>query len=185
MFCPKCGAQNPDGSPFCASCGAQLNAQQQAPQQMNQFGGKPSAGGGFNPQAMLDDFKKNVTDVKSFAISQFITLGGCLLFIISMFLPYLTVKVFGLSSSVSFMSSGAFHWLLAFVIVLGTAFLAIAKQGLPMLIGGGVAFVFAILEGIGNHTALASFGIGFYLMLIAGAAMTAGGVMQFLAEKKK
>lgn len=24
MFCPKCGAQNPDGARFCGSCGAQL-----------------------------------------------------------------------------------------------------------------------------------------------------------------
>ena len=26
MFCPKCGAQLPDGSAFCNLCGAQLNA---------------------------------------------------------------------------------------------------------------------------------------------------------------
>lgn len=25
MFCPKCGTQNPDGTRFCRSCGAQLS----------------------------------------------------------------------------------------------------------------------------------------------------------------
>ena len=61
MFCPKCGAQNPDGSPFCASCGAQLNAAQ--PQQpVNQGGfGQPmgNAGGNgmkLNPAEIINDF---------------------------------------------------------------------------------------------------------------------------------
>ena len=26
MFCPKCGAQNPDGAKFCGSCGAAQSA---------------------------------------------------------------------------------------------------------------------------------------------------------------
>ena len=36
MFCPNCGAQNADNVAFCASCGANLGAQQpvyQAPVQ--------------------------------------------------------------------------------------------------------------------------------------------------------
>ena len=33
MFCPNCGAQLPDGSAFCGSCGARLGGAPQAPQQ--------------------------------------------------------------------------------------------------------------------------------------------------------
>ena len=33
MFCPNCGAQNPDGSAFCQNCGARLAAAQQPQQQ--------------------------------------------------------------------------------------------------------------------------------------------------------
>ena len=33
MFCSKCGAQNADGTQFCASCGAPLNANTTAPYQ--------------------------------------------------------------------------------------------------------------------------------------------------------
>ncbi len=182
MFCPKCGAQNPDGSPFCASCGAQLNAQQPQQPMMNQPTGNKA--GGFNPQDLVNDFVTNIKDFKSFKIPQFVALGGAVLMLISLFLPYLTVKVLGISSSVSFMSSGAFHWLLAFIIILGSAFLAVTKQGLPMIIAGGVAVLFSILEGVGNHTALASFGVGFYFMLIASIAILVGGILQFLADKK-
>lgn len=32
MFCPHCGAQNPDNASKCASCGVELPRQQQAPQ---------------------------------------------------------------------------------------------------------------------------------------------------------
>lgn len=28
MYCPKCGAQNPDGSRFCGSCGMTFGATQ-------------------------------------------------------------------------------------------------------------------------------------------------------------
>lgn len=31
MFCSQCGAQTPDGSPFCASCGQPTGAAQSAP----------------------------------------------------------------------------------------------------------------------------------------------------------
>ena len=26
MFCPKCGAENPEGTKFCSKCGAELSA---------------------------------------------------------------------------------------------------------------------------------------------------------------
>ena len=38
MFCPNCGAQNPDGAQFCSNCGATLGAQQyQQPQSQPQY----------------------------------------------------------------------------------------------------------------------------------------------------
>ena len=36
MFCPNCGAQNPDGAAFCGSCGASLAAPQQSAQPVQQ-----------------------------------------------------------------------------------------------------------------------------------------------------
>ena len=149
MFCPKCGAQNPDGSPFCASCGAQLNAAQ--PQQpVNQGGfGQPagkSGGNGFNfnPQDLMDDFKKNIGDFKSFGIPQYIVLGGAVLLIISIFLPFISGSFLGVTISASLLKGGALHWILAIVIALCSGFVAVTKQGLPMLIQGGIAFLYAV-----------------------------------------
>ena len=33
MFCPHCGAQNPEGSKFCSGCGSTLTTQHLAPRQ--------------------------------------------------------------------------------------------------------------------------------------------------------
>ena len=187
MFCPKCGAQNPDGSPFCASCGAQMGQAQQPQQPMNQsnnFGGNSN---GFNPQNMVNDFKSNITDIKSFGIPQFVALGGAVVLLISMFLPYLKVTVFGLSKSANFFDGGAFHWILGILIALCSAFLAVTKKGLNMLIAGGAAVLFFIFEWIfqfKDTLGVVSKGAGFYIMLLACLAIAVGGVLQFLQDKK-
>ena len=36
MFCPKCGAQNPDGSRFCTACGQDMTAPQENRQPSNE-----------------------------------------------------------------------------------------------------------------------------------------------------
>lgn len=180
MFCPKCGAQNPEGSPFCGACGAPLS-QQQAP--VNQGGSNPM--NGFNAQDMINDFKSNITNFKSFGIAQFIALGGAVLLIVSLFLPFIKVGFLGISVSGNMFKAGALHWLLAILIALGSAFLAVTKKGLNMLIAGCVAVAYFIMEAIWQHEDFATFTVGFYFMLIACAAICVGGVLQFLADKKK
>ena len=185
MFCPKCGAQVPDGSPFCSSCGAPMAQQTQQPMnQANNFGGNSN---GFNPQDMVNDFKSNITDIKSFGIPQFVALGGAVVLLISMFLPYLKVTVFGLSKSANFFDGGALHWILGILIALCSAFLAVTKKGLNMLIAGGVAVLFFIFEWIfqfKDTLGVVSKGAGFYIMLLACLAIAVGGVLQFLQDKK-
>ena len=188
MFCPKCGAQNPDGSPFCASCGAQLNAQQ--PQQpVNQGGfGQPSGGSSngfkFDPQELVGEFKKNIGDFKSFGIPQYIVLGGAVLLIISIFLPFISGSFLGVKVSASLLKGGFLHWLIAIIIALCSGFIAVTKKGMYMLIQGGIAFLYAVFEGIFQKDVLYSLSAGFYVMLLAGIAIAAGGVMQFLQDKK-
>ncbi len=183
MFCPKCGAQNPDGSPFCASCGAQIGAQQPQQPMMNQGGGNNPMGG-FNPQDMMNDFKNNIGNFKSFKLAQFITLGGAAVLLISIFLPFLSVKMFGISVSASLLKGGALHWLLAILIALCAGFVAVTKKGMPMLIVGCVAVAYFIMEFFVQKEEFATFSIGFYFMLLGCAAICVGGVMQFLEDKK-
>lgn len=183
MFCPKCGAQVPDGSPFCGSCGAPLSQQQAPVNQGGGFGGGNPMNG-FNPQDMMNDFKNNVTNFKSYGIPQFVVLGAAVLLIISIFLPFLTVKMFGISVSASLLEGGFLHWLLAILIGLCAGFLAITKKGLNMLIAGAVAVVYWIFEWIFQKEAFASFGIGFYFMMLGCIGICVGGVLQFLQDKK-
>lgn len=86
MFCPKCGAQIPDGSAFCPTCGEQFNAQPQeqpapAPQQ-------PAKAPAFA-----------VPPVKTL-----VKLGIALLAFIFGFLPWFSIgaSYFGISYSESF-----------------------------------------------------------------------------------
>lgn len=193
MFCPKCGAQNPDGSPFCASCGAQMGQAQQPQQPMNQGGFSPNSGAGnnlkFDPQAMVNDFTKNIKDFPNLGIPSFVMLGGALVFFISLLLPY--YKVLGIS--VNLFDGGALHWLIALVVFACTVFVAISKQTLPMLIQGGVAIVYFIFEWIFQSPdktvsvyvkSVTSHGAGFYIMLISALAIAAGAVLKFLQDKK-
>ena len=54
-----------------------------------------------------------------------------------------------------------------------------------MIVLAVVAILFWLIEMIVNSTPLASWGVGFYFMLIAAIAICVGGVLQFLQDKKK
>ena len=60
MFCNNCGAQIPDGSPFCPSCGAQQaqQAQQQAYQQQPQGYQQPYQQQGYQQQAYQQPYQQ-------------------------------------------------------------------------------------------------------------------------------
>ena len=65
MFCPKCGAQLPDGSKFCAKCGAKIAAAQPA-------GGAPAPGPAPAPTPVpgpLPQPKKNVGALAALAVA--------------------------------------------------------------------------------------------------------------------
>lgn len=177
MFCPKCGTQLPDGGAFCPSCGHQMN-QQAAPQtSVSQSSG--SNGGAFFAD-LLEAFKANVKDPKSWGIPGYLMVGGAALYFVSMFMPYLSMYFL----SASFVKSGAIHVILAILLVLASAFAAITKKGIVMLGTGAVMFLFTIIEAIGNSEEYLSFAVGFYFMLISSIAILAGGIMKFREDKK-
>ena len=203
MFCPKCGTQVPDGSPFCSSCGAPLG-QQQAP--MNQGGfGQPTgnAGGSYNqmdfkPANLLNDFKRTFSE-KKFEVQQFIAFGGVALLFITLFLPFFTasstyksyIAVSGGSDSL--FSTGFAHWFfLLFLVIPAGFFFAACKRYLGVIAAGGVALLDFIIEwatfgkykGI-DLSAFLSKGVGFWFLMICTLAILGAGIWGFLESKKK
>ena len=215
MFCPKCGAQNPDGSPFCASCGAQLGQPQPQPMQQPQMNQNPAAnfnnqiGNAFksadlNPKSMIDDFLAFFKKPAA-TIQQIIAWAGALLLLISTFLPNHTIKVtlFGMSESKSWnlwSGRGFFYWFFFLIFILAVLFFTTIKRDICVLALGGLCTIWGLLNCFTitkNNVSTAaeralygnyfsvSRGIGCWLIIISSLAILAAGVWGFLEAKKK
>ena len=189
MFCPKCGAQVPDGSPFCSSCGAQMG-QQQAP--TNQ--GFSNPGNAFNnafksadlnPKSMIDDF---VAFFKkpSFTIQQIIAWAGALLLFISTFLPHHKSSFIYISESYNLWSGrGAFYWLFFLIFVLATFFFATIKRHICVLAVGAACVFWSFLDIVTTSGITISKSIGVWFIFISSVAILVAGIWGFIESKKK
>ena len=211
MFCPKCGAQNPDGSPFCASCGAQLNAQQPqqpinqgAPTNFNNQIGNAFKSADLNPANMINDF---VAFFKkpTFTIQQIIAWAGALLLFISTLLPNhkISVSLLGISQSESWnlwSGRGFFYWFFFIIFILAALFFTTIKRDICVLGVGGLCTIWGLLNCLtitkdnvstaaeraiyGNYFTV-SRGIGCWLIIISSLAILGAGIWGFLEAKKK
>ena len=59
MYCPKCGAQNPDGSRFCGSCGMTFGATQTSAGGQGGMGAGGTVSGGFGGTSVAGGFGGN------------------------------------------------------------------------------------------------------------------------------
>ena len=119
MFCPKCGAQLPDGSVFCSACGAQIA--QQAAQQVDQAVEQVAAQAA--PVAPVAQAAAPVAKSASFDITKINILGA-------VFSVFLFICLF-----LNFQSGGDMFikypegWLLI-VVALAAIFFAVYEYGL-------------------------------------------------------
>ena len=190
MFCPKCGAQVPDGSPFCSSCGAPMAQQPQQPMnQANNFGGNSGSSNNqfdFNPANMINDmlafFKKPAV-----TIQQIIGWAGALLLLISTFLPNYKYSV----SSIIKVSVGGNLWetrhaiynILLLLFVLCAIFFIIIKKHIGVIAAGGLIFIWWIID-IATKGSILTTGIGLWLFFLSSLAIIAAGVWGFIESKK-
>ncbi len=190
MFCPKCGAQVPDGSPFCSSCGAPMAQQTQQPMnQANNFGGNSGSSNNqfdFNPANMINDmlafFKKPAV-----TIQQIIGWAGALLLLISTFLPNYKYSV----SSIIKVSVGGNLWetrhaiynILLLLFVLCAIFFIIIKKHIGVIAAGGLIFIWWIID-IATKGSILTTGIGLWLFFLSSLAIIAAGVWGFIESKK-
>jgi hypothetical protein len=191
MFCPKCGAQVPDGSPFCSSCGAPM-AQQQAPTNQGMNFNQPKASGGsndqfdFNPANMFNDFLAFFKK-PSATIQQIIGWAGALLLLISTFLPnykYSISSYFKVSVSGNLWETRhAIYTILLLLFVILAIFFIFIKKHIGVIAAGGLIFLWWIID-IASKTSLYSTGIGLWLFFISSLAILGAGIWGFIDSRK-
>lgn len=135
----------------------------------------------FNPDEMKKKFDSSIKDPKNLAI--YIALA---VVIVSVFLPFLKVDIFGISESVSLMSGG--KGILYIILVLGIAASRLFSKMIPQIATTGITVLLFLYDffstNSGELSGLVKHGFGAYLIFIALAVVTAITVMQFLANRK-
>ena len=161
-FCKKCGAALEPGAKTCSRCGAPVED---------------------------DEYRPAPSSNSNIAVVNLGILVAGVVLILSTFLPYVSVSVFGFTQSASLIEGGDG----AIFIALGIAAIACAvlKKPLPTLVAGVAAALLSFVEladansKLGDYAAFVSKGMGFYLNLLAAIALAVLCVLFFLAEKKK
>lgn len=119
----------------------------------------------------------------------YIGLAGCALMLIAVFLPFATVKFFGLEQSVSFVEGWEGKFILALSVVSGL--LLWFKKEKYSLISTGIILLLDIYAMINlksqlkGFSSLAHLGIGPWFILIGVVAAAGVVVLQILEEKGK
>ena len=207
MFCPKCGAQVPDGSPFCSACGAPMGQQAAAMNQgnvgMQQAYSAPVPTvkqTDFNSSSLIKDFAATFKS-KNFKIPMFIAWGGAFLMLITLFLPFFSSKVsvygFSVSTGVSksLFGCGFVHWHFLIWVIIGSVFFVTAKRYIAVIIAGGIAIIQFFVELItfdkicafGESTTESSLkaGVGVYFLIISALAIIGAGIWGLVDKKQQ
>ena len=191
MFCPKCGAQVPDGTKFCPSCGAALNA------------AAPASGPTPNPGPVSSPVTP-VIGAKPASPARGVKLVAAVVMIVSFFLPLAGLSIWGYEADFS-----AFQGTVGLE-VLGTQLDGVPQMGLFVVPGviallvalfakGKASDVVAILCGLGILALLygnvATFNdelggvmaidllVGAWLFVASGIASIIGGAMGLIQKK--
>lgn len=163
-FCKNCGTPLNDGATVCGKCGAPVGA---AP------GGSPVHPA---PSAIGSDKLKLGVLIASAVV------------ILSTFLPYATVSLFGFSESVSLLEGGD-GWFFIAASAVAIVGVLINKPILP-LVGGVITALISLFEivdmktQLGDYSSMVDMSMGFYLSLVGSIALAVLGVLVFLNAKK-
>lgn len=190
MNCPTCGATLTDGTTTCPTCGAsisqpadfnqmqyqqpQANYNQQPYQQYQQpqanFNQMPyanSAGAGFK---------------RKFNAGHFAVMGGSLLCLISVFLPFLTVSLFGYSESMSLFKDGedGVIFLITAIVIIALSMLRVNTLNIILTLIQGIFAIYETMSAkseLSDYGSMVQYGAGFYLLLIGGIVAFVGAII--------
>lgn len=143
-------------------------AQYQQPQaNFNQMPYANSAGAGFK---------------RKFNAGHFAVMGGSLLCLISVFLPFLSVSLFGYSESMSLFKDGedGVIFLITAIVIIALSMLRVNTLNIILTLIQGIFAIYETMSAkseLSDYGSMVQYGAGFYLLLIGGIVALVGAII--------
>ena len=199
MNCPTCGATLTDGTTTCPTCGASISQpadfnQMQYQQPQANYNQQPyqQPQANFNQaqyqqpqanynQAQYQQPQANFNQMpyansagagfkRKFNAGHFAVMGGSLLCLISVFLPFLTVSLFGYSESMSLFKDGedGVIFLITAIVIIALSMLRVNTLNIILTLIQGIFAIYETMSAkseLSDYGSMVQYGAGFYLLL--------------------
>lgn len=197
MNCPTCGTTLADGTTICPACGASISQpaafnqmQYQQPQYQQPQANynqvqyqQPQANYNQMPYANSAAYAPAGAEFKrKFNAGHFAVMGGSLFCLISVFLPFLTVSLFGYSESMSLFKDGedGVIFLITAIVVFALSMLRVNTLNIILTLIQGIFAVYETMSAkdeLSDYGSMVQYGAGFYLLLIGGIVAFVGAII--------
>ena len=197
MNCPTCGTTLTDGTTICPACGASISQpaafnqmQYQQPQYQQPQANynqvqyqQPQANYNQMPYANSAAYAPAGAEFKrKFNAGHFAVMGGSLFCLISVFLPFLTVSLFGYSESMSLFKDGedGVIFLITAIVVFALSMLRVNTLNIILTLIQGIFAVYETMSAkdeLSDYGSMVQYGAGFYLLLIGGIGAFVGAII--------
>lgn len=197
MNCPTCGTTLTDGTTICPACGASISQpaafnqmQYQQPQYQQPQANynqvqyqQPQANYNQMPYANSAAYAPAGAEFKrKFNAGHFAVMGGSLFCLISVFLPFLTVSLFGYSESMSLFKDGedGVIFLITAILVFALSMLRVNTLNIILTLIQGIFAVYETMSAkdeLSDYGSMVQYGAGFYLLLIGGIVAFVGAII--------
>ena len=197
MNCPTCGTTLTDGTTICPACGASISQpaafnqmQYQQPQYQQPQANynqvqyqQPQANYNQMPYANSAAYAPAGAEFKrKFNAGHFAVMGGSLFCLISVFLPFLTVSLFGYSESMSLFKDGedGVIFLITAIVVFALSMLRVNTLNIVLTLIQGIFAIYETMSAkdeLSDYGSMVQYGAGFYLLLIGGIVAFVGAII--------
>lgn len=211
MNCPTCGATLTDGTTTCPTCGASISQpadfnQMQYQQPQANYNQQPyqQPQANFNQaqyqqpqanynQAQYQQPQANFNQMpyansagagfkRKFNAGHFAVMGESLLCLISVFLPFLTVSLFGYSESMSLFKDGedGVIFLITAIVIIALSMLRVNTLNIILTLIQGIFAIYETMSAkseLSDYGSMVQYGAGFYLLLIGGIVAFVGAII--------
>lgn len=197
MNCPTCGTTLTDGTTICPACGASISQpaafnqiQYQQPQYQQPQANynqvqyqQPQANYNQMPYANSAAYAPASAEFKrKFNAGHFAVMGGSLFCLISVFLPFLTVSLFGYSESMTLFKDGedGVIFLITAIVVFALSMLRVNTLNIILTLIQGIFAVYETMSAkdeLSDYGSMVQYGAGFYLLLIGGIVAFVGAII--------